>query len=92
MGRDVSEVSALFAGVVGAAHVRPGDDAPEEYGHDEALTVAAQAPLAVRLTKSLFHAPRDAHPLIDDIAQAVLFETDDKRDRMTAFLDRRKKD
>ena len=34
-----------------------------------------QAPLAVRLTKSVFHAPRDAHPLIDDVAQAVLFET-----------------
>src|SRR5918995_6403299 len=47
MGRDMSEVTALFADVVGAAHVRPGDDAAEEYGHDEALTVAAQVPLAV---------------------------------------------
>jgi enoyl-CoA hydratase len=38
----------------------------------------------------VLHAPRDAHPLIDDVAQAVLFETQDKTDRMTAFLDRRK--
>lgn len=61
-------------------------------GHRWADRIAAQAPLAIRLTKSLFHAPREAHPLIDDIAQAVLFETDDKHDRMTAFLERRKRD
>ena len=54
--------------------------------------IAAQAPLAVRLTKSAFHAPRDAHPLIDNLAQAVLFETQDKHDRMTAFLERRKEE
>jgi enoyl-CoA hydratase/carnithine racemase len=30
-----------------------------------------------------------AHPLADDLAQAVLFETAGKRDRMTAFLERR---
>ncbi|KAA1373063.1 enoyl-CoA hydratase/isomerase family protein [Aeromicrobium fastidiosum] len=70
--------------------VEPGD--LETAGHRWADRIAAQAPLAIRLTKSLFHAPRDAHPLIDDIAQAVLFETDDKHDRMTAFLERRKKD
>lgn len=64
----------------------------EAAGHRWADRIGAQAPLAIRLTKSLFHAPRDAHPLIDDIAQAVLFETDEKAGRMTAFLDRRKKD
>lgn len=53
--------------------------------------IVAQAPLAIRLTKALFHAPREAHPLIDDVAQAVLFETDDKYDRMTAFLERPKR-
>lgn len=52
--------------------------------------IAANAPLAVRLTKRAIHAPRDAHPLIDDIAQAVLFETDEKFARMAAFLDRKK--
>ena len=59
-------------------------------GHRLADRITAQAPLAVRLTKSVFHAPRDAHPLIDDIAQAVLFETEEKHDRMTSFLERRK--
>lgn len=62
----------------------------EAAGHRLVDRITAQAPLAVRLTKSVLDAPRDAHPLVDDIAQAVLFETQDKTDRMTAFLDRRK--
>jgi enoyl-CoA hydratase len=52
--------------------------------------ITRQAPLAVRLAKSVFHAPREAHPFVDDVAQAVLFETTEKHDRMTAFLERRK--
>lgn len=51
--------------------------------------ILKSAPLASRLTKLVLRAPRDAHPVVDNIAQAVLFETDDKHDRMTAFLDRR---
>jgi len=62
----------------------------EAAGHRLADRIVAQAPLAIRLTKSVFHAPRDAHPLIDDVAQAVLFETDEKYERMTAFLERKK--
>jgi enoyl-CoA hydratase len=62
----------------------------EPAGHRLADRIAAQAPLAVRLTKSVLDAPRDAHPLVDDIAQAVLFETQDTADRMSAFLERRK--
>ncbi|SEQ92232.1 enoyl-CoA hydratase/isomerase family protein [Lentzea albida] len=62
----------------------------EAAGHRLADRVLKQAPLALRLTKSVFHAPREAHPFVDDLAQAVLFETRDKTDRMTAFLDRRK--
>ena len=62
----------------------------EAAGDRLAKRIAKQAPLAVRLTKSAFHAPREAHPVIDNVAQAVLFETEDKYDRMTAFLDRRK--
>ena len=72
MGRDVSEVTALFAEVVGAAHVRAGDDAPEEYGHDEALTVAAQAPLAV------------VEPATADEVAAVLRLADEHRIPVTA--------
>ena len=36
-------------------------------------------------------APPSAHPHIDELAQAVLFESQAKFDRMQAFLDRRKK-
>ncbi|REJ06064.1 enoyl-CoA hydratase/isomerase family protein [Microbacterium bovistercoris] len=66
-------------------------DQLEDAGHRLADRIAAQAPLAVRLTKAAFHAPREAHPLIDDLAQAVLFETQEKDERMTAFLERRAK-
>jgi len=59
-------------------------------GHSWADRINRQAPLAIRLSKSVFHAPRDAHPLIDDLAQAILFETQDKHDRMTTFLNRKK--
>jgi enoyl-CoA hydratase len=58
-------------------------------GHRLADRISSQAPLAVRLTKASFHAPPDAHPFIDDLVQAVLFETDEKAERMTAFLERK---
>lgn len=57
--------------------------------HALADRIAAQDPLAVRLTKSVLHAPRDAHPLIDNLAQGVLFESAAKFDRMQGFLDAR---
>ncbi|MEV8059349.1 enoyl-CoA hydratase/isomerase family protein [Streptomyces antimycoticus] len=40
---------------------------------------------ALRLTKLVVDSP-GGHPYVDDLAQAVLFETDDKRDRMARFL------
>jgi enoyl-CoA hydratase len=46
------------------------------------------APLALRLTKAALRAPRTAHPAFDNLAQAILFDTEDKRARMTAFLTR----
>jgi enoyl-CoA hydratase len=83
LGADEALAVRLLNEVVDAGDLEPA-------GHRLADRITAQAPLAVRLTKSVLHAPRDAHPLIDDVAQAVLFETQDKTDRMTAFLDRRK--
>jgi enoyl-CoA hydratase len=47
--------------------------------------------LALQLTKALVDSPSDAHPIADRLAQAVLFETEDKRARMTAFLDKRRR-
>ena len=58
-------------------------------GHRLADRICRQGPLAVRLTKAVLHAPREAHPFVDDLAQAVLFETDEKEERMTAFLTKR---
>jgi enoyl-CoA hydratase len=50
--------------------------------------IAAASPLAVRLTKTAIDAPAGAHPHLDLASQAVLFEDDEKRARMTAFLER----
>jgi hypothetical protein len=42
---------------------------------------------ALRLTKLVVDAP-GAHPVADDLAQAVLFEGTDKQERMTRFLEK----
>lgn len=59
--------------------------------HALADRVGKQDPLAVRITKRVFSAPPSAHPHIDELAQAILFESEAKFDRMQAFLDRKKK-
>jgi enoyl-CoA hydratase len=46
------------------------------------------SPLALRLSKAVLDAP-SPHPLLDDIAQAVLFESPDKAERMDRFLEKR---
>src|SRR5699024_2650151 len=61
----------------------------ETAGQALAERIASFAPLAVRLSKSAFHAPREAHPLIDNVAKAVLFESQEKFARMDAFLSKR---
>ena len=62
-----------------------------EAAHGLADRIARQDPLAVRLTKAVFHSPREIHPLIDNLAQSVLFESEAKFERMQQFLDRKKK-
>lgn len=87
-GRVLNAQESLAAGLVSALH------APEELlpaAQALADRIAAQDPLAVQYTKSVFHAPRDAHPQADMQAQAVLFESPAKFERMTAFLERKKK-
>ncbi|WP_113703487.1 enoyl-CoA hydratase/isomerase family protein [Nonomuraea lactucae] len=51
--------------------------------------MAKSSPGALRLTKLVLDAP-GAHPVADDLAQAVLLESQDKHERMTAFLERRR--
>lgn len=41
--------------------------------------MAKADPLALQLTKIAMAAPAGAHPRMDDVAQAILFETDEKR-------------
>jgi enoyl-CoA hydratase len=86
-GRILSAEEALSVRLLNEV-VDPDD--LEAAGQRWADKIARQAPLAVRLAKSVFHAPREAHPFVDDLAQAVLFETQDKQTRMTAFLERKK--
>ncbi len=57
--------------------------------HALADRIARQDPLAIRISKTVMQAPREAHPAIDTLAQGILFESQAKFDRMQAFLDRK---
>jgi enoyl-CoA hydratase len=85
-GRVLNSQEALAARLVTEIHE---PDALLAAAHALADRIAEQDALAVRITKSVFHAPREAHPLIDTMAQGILFESEAKFDRMQAFLDRR---
>jgi enoyl-CoA hydratase len=80
---------ALAANLITEIH-----EAPElmDAAHNLADRIGRQDLLAVRITKSVFHAPAEAHPLIDQLAQGILFESQAKFDRMQAFLDKKSGD
>lgn len=86
-GRTLNAEEALEARLITEIHE---PDALIDAAHALADRIARQDPLATRIAKGVFHAPREAHPYIDELAQAVLFESDAKFDRMQSFLDRRK--
>ena len=81
-GRRLDADCAYRIGLV--AEVVPAD---ELLRHAHALLdrMARSGPLALRLTKLVADAP-GGHPVADDLAQAILFESADKRSRMDAFL------
>jgi enoyl-CoA hydratase len=84
-GRILDAQEALAAGLVSALH--PADEllvAAEAI----AATIAGKDALATRYTKQVFRAARAEHPRVDSQAQAVLFESEEKRRRMTEFLTR----
>lgn len=86
-GRVLSAQEALGFGLVTSVHE------PSELLHAaDALAdrIAQQDPLAVHVAKRVFAMPREAHPHVDNLAQAILFESQAKFDRMQAFLDRRR--
>lgn len=85
-GRILDAQEALAAGLVTEV-VEP--DTLLDSAFRLAAQIAKGAPAAVRLTKALMGMPEAAHPVVDNMAQAVLFETTEKYDRMTAFLEKR---
>ena len=84
-GRVLTGQECLDAGLV-TELVEPEQLLPA--AHALADRIAAQDPLAVRISKAVFHTPREVHPLIDTLAQGMLFESQAKFDRMQAFLDK----
>ena len=73
----------LIARIVSAEELR-------ESAHALLDRMAASSPMALRMTKMVLDAD-GAHPLADDLVQAVLFESADKHERMTRFLERKKR-
>ncbi|MER7396281.1 enoyl-CoA hydratase/isomerase family protein [Streptomyces sp. NPDC000151] len=84
-GRNLDAPAALAAGLV--MEVVPADELLDR-AHAVLDRMARSSATALRLTKLVMDAP-GAHPVADDLAQAVLFEGQDKRDRMTHFLEKR---
>ncbi|MGO3257329.1 enoyl-CoA hydratase/isomerase family protein [Glutamicibacter ardleyensis] len=87
-GKVLTGSECLAVGLITELH-----DAAQLDGAVDALAdrIGAQDPLAVRITKVVFHSPREVHPVIDTLAQGMLFESQAKFDRMQSFLDRKKK-
>ncbi|WP_348535929.1 enoyl-CoA hydratase/isomerase family protein [Kocuria sp. JC486] len=87
-GRILSAEESLTAGLISEIHEPAELDAAADALADR---IGKQDPLAVQISKKVFHMPREAHPYVDELAQAILFESEAKFDRMQAFLDRKKK-
>lgn len=81
-GRRLDADDAYRTGLV--AEVVPAGDLLKR-AHALLDRMSRWGPLALRLTKLVADAPA-GHPIADDLAQAILFESDDKRTRMDAFL------
>lgn len=87
-GKTLTAEESLSCGLVSAV--------VEESELDSALNdlvakVNALSPFAVRITKLALNAAAGAHPTIDDVAQAALFQTEERYARMEAFLNKSKK-
>ncbi|MFE7760481.1 enoyl-CoA hydratase/isomerase family protein [Streptomyces sp. NPDC057438] len=84
-GRNLDASAALACGLV--MDVVPAERLTAE-AHALLDRMARASALALRLTKLVTDAP-GAHPVADDLAQAVLFEGRDKQERMTRFLEKK---
>ena len=81
-GRRLDADDAYRLGLV--AEIVPADDLLKR-AHALLDRMARSGDLALRLTKLVADAP-GGHPVTDDLAQAILFESEEKRSRMDAFL------
>lgn len=54
-----------------------------------ARRILSSSSRALRLSKLVLNAPAEAHPAVDDLAQSLLFGSDDTVRRMTDFLERK---
>nr|WSZ12468.1 enoyl-CoA hydratase/isomerase family protein [Streptomyces canus] len=84
-GRTLDAPAALACGLVMDV-VPTGRLVPE--AHALLDRMARSSALALRLTKLVTDAS-GAHPVADDLAQAVLFESPDKQERMMRFLEKK---
>lgn len=87
LGGHILDADAAFRAGLIIEVVEPGTHV--DAAHRLLDRIARSSPLALRLTKTIVDSP-GTHPFADDIAQAVLFETEDKHNRMTAFLEKKK--
>lgn len=86
-GRQLDASAALAAGLV--SRVVPAAELMST-AHGVADAIADGSATAVRLTKAVIDSPPGSHPTVDVLRQAVLFESDEKKLRMQAFLNRRR--
>ncbi|MDM4721928.1 enoyl-CoA hydratase/isomerase family protein [Micromonospora sp. WMMA1363] len=87
-GRRVDSAEALRIGLVNRVAAEPAELLPTAHGLLDEMTKGSA--LALRLTKLAVDAPTAAHPQLDLVSQAVLFEDEEKHRRMTEFLERRR--
>lgn len=93
LAREILLAGRILDGAEAAQHQLVNEIHPAEELLDAARALAAriaqQDPLAVQITKQVLALPDSAHPSVDNLAQAILFESEAKFDRMEAFLDRK---
>lgn len=87
-GRRMGSAEALAVRLVN--RVAPPEQLLEA-AHEILDEIAKGSMLALRLTKLTVDAPEGAHPQVELAAQALLFEDEEKRQRMTDFLERRRR-
>jgi enoyl-CoA hydratase/carnithine racemase len=87
-GHQLDAAAALSAGLIDELVEGANEDLLAR-GADLAATVATRSWRALELTKLSLRSHRPATTTFDIAAQALLFDSQDKHERMSAFLDRR---